>query len=792
MGNLDTNAIKELSEDIKAHINSAEEILIKCCKGEGVVDHIDELCHFFHNVKGTSGMFGLVIIPEFLHVAESTLDEYLKNKIVLNNQSAPVFIEVIDQFKTSLSFVLEHGEEADDHPYHLMDKVQRLKKLARGEESEKTNKNVDGEEDGKESSQKEKDNSIRPSSKNLEELIEMVGQFIQIQNQLESVLGDKAEYCPLKDEVRNFASRLQSFILKVQLTPIAPLLKEMNSILMHACQETNKIATLEIIGGDTQFDHRAIDLLRDPLIHMIRNSIDHGIEGPKEREAAHKNKEGVIIFEAFQRSGQVILTMSDDGKGISSDRVKQKALEKEIIAPDEAENMSEEEILNLIFRAGFSTTDQETSLSGNGVGMDTVKNVVESMGGQITLATKVGKGTTVTLSLPLNMAVVKSVVFYVDDQLYAIAENNIYEILTHEMAVSRNQIAILENGDLALNIKHQVITVFSLHNFFACQNIPKKKQKNNVQTDPLLPTKIKDKNLKFTYIVVNYKGHLFALQTHNILGPRDFFSQAVPQFYKNIKFINGVNRKNTGEYIALLDLGIFNKLVKKIDGLETFKDFNKGHDTVSDVFRSEMRLKQLGVVRSTHTITEESFQTSIQRVLIFEINNKRYGVEIIHLKSISKYSVPTRMPLIANYVGQYVGFRGYPIMVLDLRYLANGDMSKEPKQIVVGLTNGMICALWVDEIIKVSIRDEMDNSSVMKNTELWQKKGKDYISGLLKDVLSLDNQAIGLLCINKLQSFLNIVEGRMADRVAERMADLCEDHGQEAKVEKRPRMLNAS
>lgn len=331
---------------------------------------------------------------------------------------------------------------------------------------------------------------------------------------------------------------------------------------------------MQITGGETQLDRRVLDMLRDPLVHMIRNSMDHGLETPEERVERKKTPDGLIVFEAFQQSGQVILTMSDDGRGIDPMRVKKKALEKGLITEAQVATMRDREAIKLIFLPGFSTAEKVTALSGRGVGMDAVKSAVESMGGTVDVESDFGRGTKVTLTLPLTLAIVKSLAFHVGKQMYAIPQTNVEEVITEAMARSSGQLATLQDSGRVLHLRKSVIPVVSL-----------RKLLNTDSSGPAI------------FVVVRYRGERFVLEVDRIAGPRDFVSQPLPRIYEPIDIISGVNQMNSGEYIALIDLAAVGSLVAQTgavasDGKSGVGSANSDDpaQAISEIFRSQQKL----------------------------------------------------------------------------------------------------------------------------------------------------------------------------------------------------------
>jgi two-component system chemotaxis sensor kinase CheA len=567
---IQTDALKEFLEEIAEQVAAAEALLLAWTGPDAAPDTVDTLFRSFHNIKGTSGMFGLALVQEVFHNAESLLSVIREKRLRPTDDITSLLLESLDEFRKIAGHAVEHGHEPNDKPYGLMAKLVEAKGTLNNLESEAKSGT---EEQAKKSEKREVDDSLRISAQNAAELVEIVSSFIQLQNRLEVTLGNDGASSSLRNDIRRFSSRLQGFVLDIRLSPIQPMLSGLQRVAAQVARETGKKFRMQIAGGDTQLDRKVIDLLRDPLIHMVRNAVDHGIEDPEKRIAAKKTPDGLIVIEAFQQSGQVVLSMSDDGKGVPPDIVKNKAVEKGFITRDQANAMSDRDAIALIFLPGFSTAAAITNVSGRGVGMDSVKSSVESIGGTVAIDSELGRGSKITLTLPLTLAIVKSLGFYVGDQMYAVPQTSVEEVITETMATTEKQLATLDDGSRVLHLRRHVVPIISLQRLLRAKPF----------TSPSV------------FVVVRYQGERFALQADRITGPLDFVSQPMPGVYKSIDVIGGVNQMNSGEYIALLDLKAVSSMVgstQKSDSLKEGMTLNAdGQEVaVSDIFRSQQKL----------------------------------------------------------------------------------------------------------------------------------------------------------------------------------------------------------
>ena len=277
--------------------------------------------------------------------------------------------------------------------------------------------------------------TIRVDLDRVDRLINLVGELVINQAMLtqrvlhSSHVRDREVNSSL-EELERLTREIQESVMAIRAQPVRPLFQRMSRIVREVADATGKDVRLRTDGESTEVDKTVVELLADPLTHMIRNAVDHGLEGPEQRIAAGKAPEGTVRLAAAHRSGRVIIEVSDDGAGINRPRVLEKAIANGLIASDA--QLSDSEIDNLLFLPGFSTAQTISNISGRGVGMDVVKRSIQALGGRISIASSPGQGSTFTLSLPLTLAVLDGIVVTVDEQTYVIPLTAIVETVKHE------------------------------------------------------------------------------------------------------------------------------------------------------------------------------------------------------------------------------------------------------------------------------------------------------------------------------------------------------------------------
>ncbi|MCX7796981.1 MAG: chemotaxis protein CheA [bacterium] len=297
--------------------------------------------------------------------------------------------------------------------------------------------------------------TIRIDVERLDELMNLVGELVIQRTRLAQI----KEFDSTTDELARITNELQNLVMKVRMIPIEQVFNRFPRMVRDLSQESGKKVRLEIYGADTELDKTVVDAMGDPLMHLIRNAIDHGIEPPEERIRLGKQEEGLIRLSAYHEGNNIYIEVEDDGAGINIDKVKRRAIEKGLITEEIGNRMSDEDVYNLLFIPGFSTSEKVTDISGRGVGMDVVKRRVEELNGTIKIESKLGRGTKVTIRLPLTLAIIQSLLVKTSEEIFAIPLSNIEEIVKLE----ESDIKTVKNVEV-LYSRGRVIPLYRLSN----------------------------------------------------------------------------------------------------------------------------------------------------------------------------------------------------------------------------------------------------------------------------------------------------------------------------------------
>ncbi len=304
--------------------------------------------------------------------------------------------------------------------------------------------------------------SIRVNVQTIEDLMTMVSELVLTRNQLLEISRrhEESEFNAPLQRLSNVTAELQDGVMKTRMQPIGNAWGKLPRIIRDLSNELGKPIDLEMVGAETELDRQVLDLIRDPLTHMVRNSADHGIEAPEVRRAAGKPETGKIKVSAHHEGGHIIIAIADDGKGLNTERLKQKALSQGLATESEIAGMSDAQIHKFIFHPGFSTAEKITSVSGRGVGMDVVRTNIELIGGSIDLKSAEGKGTTVTIKIPLTLAIIAALIIEAGGERFAIPQLAVTELVRAHPS-GHNRIEKLKGAEV-LRLRNTLLPVVRL------------------------------------------------------------------------------------------------------------------------------------------------------------------------------------------------------------------------------------------------------------------------------------------------------------------------------------------
>ncbi len=302
--------------------------------------------------------------------------------------------------------------------------------------------------------------TVRVDTKRLDDIMNMVGELVLVRNRLDTLKNkmDNEEVAKAVANLDIVTSDLQASVMKTRMQPIKKVFGRFPRVVRDLARSLNKEVTLELMGEETDLDKNLVEALADPMVHLVRNSVDHGIEMPDVRERNSKKRVGTIVLSAAQEGDHILLSIEDDGAGIDANVLKEKAIEKGILDRDAAERMDDRDAYNLIFAPGFSTKNEISDISGRGVGMDVVKTRISQLNGTIEIDSKLGKGTRINVKLPLTLAILPTLMVKVGDRIFALPLSSVNEIFSIDSYTTN-----VVDGQLVIMVRRKAMPLFYLN-----------------------------------------------------------------------------------------------------------------------------------------------------------------------------------------------------------------------------------------------------------------------------------------------------------------------------------------
>ncbi len=439
-----------------------------------------------HTIKGTCGFLGLSRLETLTHAAETLMGKF-RDGAPITAEAVTLILSTIDRIKSILAEIEAKAEEPAGADSDL---IERLSRMAREETAalpplpplppqrlpaedadvrHSAPPPVEAEKPAAEASEKPAGHSIRVSVDTLDRLMTTVSELVLTRNQLLEIVRryEESDFKVPLQRLSNVTAELQEGVMKTRMQPIGNAWQKLPRIVRDLCAELGKEIELEMHGADTELDRQVLELVRDPLTHLVRNCADHGIESPAARVAAGKRRAGTIRLTACHQGGHIIIEIADDGRGLDAARIKAKAVEAGLAGETELLGKSDAEICNFIFAPGFSTAAQVTSISGRGVGMDVVRSNIEQIGGTVELKSAPGAGTSFTIKIPLTLAIVSALIVEVAGERFAIPQLSVLELVRAGGAAGAGEHRIERIKDTpVLRLRNQLLPLLYLKEVF--------------------------------------------------------------------------------------------------------------------------------------------------------------------------------------------------------------------------------------------------------------------------------------------------------------------------------------
>lgn len=586
--NLMDDLIVEFLTETNESLQELDTDLITLEQNPNDKNLISKIFRLMHTIKGTCGFLGLPRLEKVAHHAENVMGRFRDGNLDVTPAYVSLILESLDRVRFLLGHIEANGSEPEgsdaelieklDVVYEGRDKVADLTSsekidtqstapivsaqghvvaaeleamMAEFEAAENAKKTViepvkpikeaaheTPKFDQKEAAESSISNqSLRVSVDVLENLMTMVSELVLTRNQLLQIARNDKEngfVTPLQ-RLNHVVSDLQEGVMKTRMQPIGNAWAKLPRIIRDLSMELGKKIDLVMTGQDTELDRQVLDMIKDPLTHMVRNSGDHGIELPADRIKVGKPEIGTVNLRAFHEGGHIIIEISDDGRGLPLEKIKKKLISNGLATEEEVARMSNQQIQQYIFHAGFSTADKVTSVSGRGVGMDVVRTNIEKIGGAIEMNSVEGKGSTFSIKIPLTLAIVSSLIVAVGDERFAIPQLSVRELVLVSQN-SANRIEMIKDTPV-FRLREKLLPLVSLKTLLKLGN----------EEDAL-------NRFEHKYIIVTQVGgYTFGLIVDQVFDTEEIVVKPVAKILKDLSLFSGNTILGDGTVIMILD-----------------------------------------------------------------------------------------------------------------------------------------------------------------------------------------------------------------------------------------------
>ncbi len=583
----------EMAEIISEFITEAEESLDRIeplfveleQKGEDT-ELLNDIFRSMHTIKGAAGFLGLQSIVDVAHSSENIMKKIRDGEIPLSRELMNVILKAIDTLRTllmhlkdrdgveedvsllvgelgsALSNAMSEDKGIDTPPHDTGKQPVPANDAKRGDEKilappeEQTSKESVQPSSSSPQKPREKSQTLRVDVKRIDKVMDLAGEVVLVRNRLMNISNwfDQRYAHDFQTEtlmeavsfLDRVTSEMQRAVMKIRMQPIKKVLSKFPRLVRDVSSSVNKDVELIIYGEGTEVDKSVIEHIGDPLTHILRNSIDHGLESTEERIAKGKPPKGRVVINIFQKGNQIVIEISDDGKGMDVERLKKKAVEKGLLTEEEAGKMSDDAATEIIFLPGFSTKSVATELSGRGVGMDVVQTNISLLNGFVEISTEKDAGTTFRICIPLTLAIIQALMVEVSGAKYAIPLSPIEETLK----VSKQDIDNITGQDVIV-IRDRVCPLFELNSLLG--NGSNGNDKNDTDHKYLVVIALGDKR--------------FCIAVDRLIGQEEVVIKTLDGIDATASNVLGATITGDGKVVFILDVtGISRNLLGIVKG----------------------------------------------------------------------------------------------------------------------------------------------------------------------------------------------------------------------------------
>jgi two-component system chemotaxis sensor kinase CheA len=571
----DPEMVEAFVAEAKEHLESIEDdfLALERQKNDPEQSLLDKVFRAIHSVKGAAGFLGLSKMSELAHVMEALLTKMRSGQILPESEYIDSLLAGVDLLTTMLQNIALSNDVDIKLVYDRLTSLYEHGATPRKVETEKE-PGVAADKEKKsavpEKSELDLGNTVRINVDILDRLMVQAGELVLIRNQHLLTVDDSD---PISRSIAHrldlITSELQETIISTRMQPVGKVIDKFPRIVRDMGKTLGKQIQLEITGSNAELDKTILESLNDPLTHIIRNSCGHGIETPDERVKAGKPKTGAIRIAAYHEAGRVNIKISDDGRGVDTDRIRKKIVEKGLKSEAELEQMNHQDILNLVFLPGFSTMDKADDVSGRGVGMDVVKTCIEKIGGSFEFESKSGEGTSILLQLPLTLAIIPSIIVSAGGYLYAIPQVSLVELVTLYDEDIQAKIEQADDQEV-YRLRGRLLPIVRLSEvllrprFFTRETRAEIAEKYNQaggagsalgQTTTDSSEFAEDEGISLNFVVLKVGNNHYGLVVDKIVGTEEIVVKPLHPAVKQLGIYAGATIMGNGKTALILDVG---------------------------------------------------------------------------------------------------------------------------------------------------------------------------------------------------------------------------------------------
>jgi len=525
---------------VRAFVAESAEGLERCeqylIAAENNPEHselLEEVFRVAHTIKGNASALDFPELAGFAHVLEDLLDAIRKHELSISRDVISLMLQAVDALRALVPTAAEGNDGLSPSLQELKNAMAR--RASGGKSPDRALSDFSEVPSptavpGAALPVQARNRTLRVDIEKLDQMLNLTGEIAiaqgRLRRMLEEVKTDAGrKLLDVQREIESLQKGLQEQVMGVRLVPVGPMFQQFARSVRDISQSHNKLARLEIVGAEVEVDTRVLENLKDPLLHMIRNAVDHGIEAPKIRRANGKNVCGSLKLSACHKAGNILIQLSDDGAGFNRERIVARARDLDLL--QDGEKISDQELLNLVFKSGFSTAQAVTDLSGRGVGMDVVRRNIELLRGSIEIQTEEGHGTTITIRLPLTLAIIDGFSVVANNETYVIPLEMISECLELPAdQVSRERVGVI-------NLRGEPLPYVRLREVFG--------------SPAGLP-------LRENIVVLHRDGGLAGIAVERLVGECQAIIKPLSRIFRDVPGVSGSTILDSGRVALILDV----------------------------------------------------------------------------------------------------------------------------------------------------------------------------------------------------------------------------------------------